>query len=149
MKKIKLHTHLRIKDQELYKIHFMRPNKDDDEPAHPYECSLKEVTQDWQNCQGDNDRWGDADYIFALVQMPEKPEYENLWLFLGIFKILRKTEDGYRTQWSDKYKEFFNRLIVKYNHRAKNNYFNLEGLYNKLILHKINDTAINKDWSLV
>ncbi len=141
IKDIKLSNVLPIENQWQYKIHFMVHGEG---TSHPYECSLKEVTQDWQNYRGENNRWGDAKYMFALVRTPED---NDLWLFLGIFEILEKREDGYDTKWSDKRKEFFNRLIIKYHNRSQQIYRNLEGLYDELLLHKINDTAVNKKWS--
>ncbi len=143
IKTIKLSNVLPIEDQGQYKIHFMTPGPDND-PAPPYERPLPEVTKSWQEYRGEYNRWKNVNYIFALVQIPNT---DDLWVYLGIFEILEKREDGYRTQWPDTHKEFFNRLIIKYHNRSQQVYRNLEGLYDELLVHKINDTAVNKNWS--
>ena len=75
-------------------------------------------------------------------------ENHELWLFLGIFEIISEKKDRYETQLLDTYKEFFNRLIVKYDNSNSPRSIcrDLKTIYNEFTVYKRSDTPINPNW---
>ena len=97
-----------------YKIHFARYNQH----SQPLEVWVrsKEKWQDWQEYRPTKNDFNQP-YIFSLMQFYHETD---IWLFGGVFIVLRRLQKRYEVELSDFGKEFIGRLKIRSSYRNRN-----------------------------
>lgn len=84
----------------------------------------------WQQWRGTRNRFP-RDFIFSLARIDA--EGKDIWLFGGVFQVLRRHEDGYVVELvKDKYTDLVGRLKLRSPYRARNRYVRMENQYDDL-----------------
>ena len=103
-----------IENPGEYKIHFAKHNG----KSHPLDVWVRRKAE-WQNWQehwpGRNDF--NQPYIFSLMQFYHET---GIWLFGGVFRVLKRHSDRYEVELSDFGKEFIGRLKIRSSCRNRN-----------------------------
>ncbi len=96
----------------------------------------KKEWQEWQEYRGERNHWGQAKYIFSLMQFHR--ENNTTWLFGGIFEIKEMHADCYVVKLMEYGEEFIGRLKIYHSLKnGQNVRLNMKGLYEKLEVKEI------------
>ena len=96
-----------------YKIHFARYNQ----RSQPLDVWLRSKTewQGWQEYRPKRDDFNKP-LIFSLIRFHYEPD---IWLFGGVFRVLKRHPNRYEVELTDEGKEFIGRLKIRSPYRKR------------------------------
>lgn len=120
-----------IENQEDYKIHFARYNKVS-QPLEVWVRSKKEW-QGWQEYRLERNDFNQP-YIFSLMRFYHETD---IWLFGGVFRVLKRHPDQYEVELSDIGKDFIGRLKIRSSYRSRGTRVRMLPHYDKFEVQEI------------
>lgn len=128
---IKLKDIMPIENPCEYKVHFARFNK----TYHPLDVWIRNEDEwrEWQEYRPSNNAFNRR-WILSLMQFYHE---DCMWLFGGVFEVIKSLQDRYVVQLTDQGEAFIGRLKLysPYNNRATR--VNLERQYESFDVHEI------------
>jgi len=128
---ILLHDIWPIASPERYKCHFARWNG----KHQPLEVWARDEVewQGWQEYRPARDDFN-RPYIFSLIQFYHEVD---IWLFGGVFRVLKRHEDRYEVELTDDGSGFLGRLKLRSSYRNRSTRVNFENHYPELEIQEI------------
>lgn len=122
---------VRIDDQQNYKLHFAKW----DGRAEP----LDDYVNDWDSWEGwQRYRPGRNDFnlprVFSLISFYPEPD---VWLFGGIWRIVRRHPDAYEVALEDLAAPFIGRLKIRYRYKDRTTRPFLEKHYDRMVVSEM------------
>jgi hypothetical protein len=129
--KVLLHEIWPISAPENYKLHFARWNKE----SQPLDVWVRDKGewQGWQEYRPARNNFNRPN-IFALIQFYHEPD---IWLFGGIFRVLKRHPKRYAVELTDESSGFIGRLKLRSSYRERATRVNFENHYNELEVSEI------------
>ncbi len=120
-----------ISSPENYKLHFARWNGEN----QPLEVWVrdKKQWQGWQEYRSERDDFN-RPLIFSLIQYYHEPD---IWLFGGVFRVLRRHATRYQVELTDEGAGFLGRLKLRSSYRKRATRVKFENHYSDLEVQEI------------
>ncbi len=121
-----------IENVEDYKVHFARRNKEETEPLDDW-VSNSQNWQSWQESRPKKNAFN-REFIFSLMRFYHEPD---IWLFGGIFRVLKVHENRYEVKLTPQLENFIGRLKLRSSYRNRPARVNFENHVGNLIVQEI------------
>jgi hypothetical protein len=112
-----------VSEPQNYKVHFARPGPND-QPLEVWVRDKREW-QGWQETRPGRDAFNRSK-IFSLIQFYHETD---IWLFGGVFRILKRHDDRYEVELTGEGAAFLGRLKLRSSYRHRSTRVNLENHY--------------------
>jgi len=137
---IKLSDVIKVADERDFYVHLSCWNKYD----HPLDIFLKDENeykcwQEWKGNQKDGkivkEKFPRRDLIMSFAQVYH--EGNDIHLFTGIYKIVKRLNDKYEVQKLDIFQSLVGRLKVKHKRKGQASAFLFENIVDEMLVHEI------------
>jgi hypothetical protein len=114
-----------------YKLHLAVTSKEGTNPVDVF-IRDKNEWKGWQTYRGSKNEWT-REYIFSLIK------FHNVWLFGGVFKILKRHKTHYEVELTSEYGSLIGRLLISGipTRRGQGRSYNLETYFEKFEINQI------------
>jgi hypothetical protein len=131
MNEIRLSNILKIDKPQDYKAHFADYNQED-QPLDVFVRDKKEW-KSWSEYRPSNNGFN-RQYVFTLMNFYLE---KDVWLFGGIYEVIRRNQDRYEIELSKQAEEFIGRLKLKWKPVGRQRRLKFEALYSELVVSEI------------
>ena len=120
-----------VSEPQNYKVHFARPGPND-QPLEVWARDKREW-QGWQETRPGRDAFN-RPKIFSLIQFYHETD---IWLFGGVFRILKRHDDRYEVEMTEEGTAFLGRLKLRSSYRHRSTRVNFENHYSGFEVQEI------------
>ncbi|REL32987.1 GIY-YIG nuclease family protein [Rhodohalobacter sp. SW132] len=130
--KIYLTDIMSIEHADQYKVHLAVRNDDGQEPLDTFVQDRKSW-KGWNSYRGNKNRFNKT-YIFSMMDYyPQK----DIWLFGGVFEVLKRHSDSYEIELTDQFKPMIGKLKIHFPYKSRTRALVLNRHIQNMSVHEI------------